>query len=120
MKDNRYATVGMELTELYEWQRSARNKGFISMAGLLAANVAADSFQIFSRDTAVIFALLSLCLFVGGYYLYRLHYMVERLSVQVIVLQEEILRTQEVLIKYGLDSHHQTEARTIASNAFEH
>lgn len=119
MKNNRYASVGVELTELYEWQRSARNKGFISFVGLVGANVAADVSQVFSRDTVLIFGLLSVCMFLGGYYLYRLHYLIERMSVQIIVLQEEILRTQEVLISYGLDQNVQSEARTIASNAFE-
>lgn len=90
-----YGSIDTELSELYEWRKRARNVGFFSVAGLLGFNFGIDYLDFLSSEFRVLTAITTagFCLF--GYYTYRLNYQVERLVIQTLVLQRQVIELRQ-------------------------
>ena len=84
-------SIDSELSELYEWRKRARRLGTLGLAGLLGFNFGIDYMDFLSGEFRVLTAITTagFCLF--GYYAYRLNYQVERLVIQTLVLQREVI-----------------------------
>ncbi len=91
MKPHDFGSIDNELSELYEWRTRARRIGSIGLVGLLGFNVGIDYIDFLSGEFRVLTAITTagFCLF--GYYAYRLNYQVERLVIQTLVLQREVI-----------------------------
>jgi len=90
-----YGSIDTELSELYEWRKRARNIGFFSVAGLLGFNLGIDYIDFLSSEFRVLTAITTagFCLF--GYYTYRLNYQIERLVIQTLVLQRQVIELRQ-------------------------
>ncbi len=90
-----YGSIDTELSELYEWRKRARNIGFFSVAGLLGFNLGIDYLDFLSSEFRVLTAITTagFCLF--GYYTYRLNYQIERLVIQTLVLQRQVIELRQ-------------------------
>ncbi len=86
-----FGSIDNELSELYEWRKRARRIGSIGLVGLLGFNVGIDYIDFLSGEFRALTAITTagFCLF--GYYAYRLNYQVERLVIQTLVLQREVI-----------------------------
>jgi hypothetical protein len=90
-----YGSIDTELSELYEWRKRARNVGLFSVVGLLGFNFGIDYLDFLSSEFRVLTAITTagFCLF--GYYTYRLNYQVERLVIQTLVLQRQVIELRQ-------------------------
>ena len=86
-----FGSINNELSELYEWRKRARRIGSIGLVGLLGFNFGIDYIDFLSGEFRALTAITTagFCLF--GYYAYRLNYQVERLVIQTLVLQREVI-----------------------------
>lgn len=90
-----FGSIDSELSELYEWRKRARRIGTAGLIGLLGFNFGIDYIDFLSGEFRVLTAISTagFCLF--GYYAYRLNYQVERLVIQTLVLQREVIELRQ-------------------------
>jgi hypothetical protein len=119
MRNDRYNAVGQELSEIYDWRSKASKTGWLYFTSLFGLNLGAGFFVPLTFEMSLMLGVCSFLAFLVGLILYRLYVEIERLSLHNVVLQEEILRLQEVMVSFVVEEKHRDEAKSIASSPFK-
>jgi hypothetical protein len=113
-----YRAVEIELTEISELRSKLRRQNRVYIGSLLGLNAAVGVFTPLPFDTLVVLGIGSLAAVALWIILTKVHDEIERMSIQNIALQEEILRLQEIVVSYVVDEKDQIAAQKIAASPF--
>jgi hypothetical protein len=81
-------------------------------------NAAVGAFTPLPLETLILLGLGSLAAVLLWIILTKVHDEIERMTIQNIALQEEILRLQEILVRYVVDEKDRVAATKIAASPF--